>query len=135
MSLRHRLAAVVLVVAFALPAGAQVALSPARPDPSDPDAVILEELVVTARDKGPAWWKVSDADTTVYVLGVPSIAPKHMAWDRGVFERRLAGSTAVILPFQDVRVRLPTSIGAAWNYLRLKSSTPFEEGLDPDARA
>jgi len=135
MSLRHRLATLVLLaLASTWPAAAQVPLNPARPDPNDPDAVILEELVVTARDKGPAWWKVSDTDTTVYVLGVPSIAPKHMQWDRSVFERRLAGASAVILPFQDVRVRLPTSIGAAWNYLRLKSSTPFEETLDPEAR-
>jgi uncharacterized protein YbaP (TraB family) len=96
--------------------------------------VIVEELVVVARDKGPAWWTVSDGDTTVYVLGVPSIAPKHMAWDRSVFERRLKGASAVILPFQDVRVHLTTSIGAAWNYLRLKSSTPFEETLDTDRR-
>src|SRR5206468_266905 len=49
--------------------------------------------------------------------------------------RRLAGANAVILPFQDVRVRLGTSLGAAWSYLRLKSSTPFEETLDPPARA
>jgi uncharacterized protein YbaP (TraB family) len=134
MTLPHRLASVVLALALAAPAMAQVPLTPARPDPRDPDAVIVEELVVVARDKGPAWWTVSDGDTTVYVLGVPSIAPKHMPWDRTVFERRLKGANAVILPFQDVRVRLTTSLGAAWNYLRLKSSTPFEETLDTDRR-
>ena len=135
MSVRHRLGAVVLALAMAAPAAATAPLAPARPDPNDPDAVIVEELVVVARDKGPAWWTVSDGDTTVYVLGVPSIAPKHMAWDRTVFDRRLAGASAVILPFQDVRVHLTTSLGAAWAYLRLKSSTPFEETLDPPARA
>lgn len=134
MSLAHRLVPLVLALALAAPASAQVALTPARPDPRDPDAVIVEELVVVARDKGPAWWTVSDGDTTVYVLGVPSIAPKHMQWDRSVFERRLKGANAVILPFQDVRVRLTTSIGAAWNYMRLRSSTPFEETLDTDRR-
>lgn len=139
MTMRHRLrrglALAALAAALAIPASAQVALAPAQPDPNDPDAVIVQELVVVARDKGPAWWTVSDGDTTVYVLGVPSIAPKHMQWDRTVFERRLKGASVVILPFQDVRVRFTNSIGAAWNYLRLKSSTPFEETLDPAEKA
>jgi uncharacterized protein YbaP (TraB family) len=135
MSVRHRpivrrLGGLVLAVALAAPAGAQGPITPAKPDPTDPDAVIVEALVVVARDKGPAWWTVSDGDTTVYVLGVPSIAPRHMQWDRAVFERRLQGANAVILPFQDVKVKLASSFGAAVNYLRLKSSTPFEETLD-----
>ncbi len=116
-------------------ASAQVALTPARPDPADPDAVIVEELVVTARLPGPAWWTVSNGASTVYVLGSPSLAPKHMAWDRSLFERRLKGANAVILPFEDIRVTLTGSFGAAFNYLRLKSSTPFEASLDPGARA
>jgi len=135
MSARLRLSGLLAALVLAAPAVAQVPVAPARPDPNDPDAVIVEELVVVARDKGPAWWTVSDGDTTVYVLGVPSIAPKHMAWDRTVFDRRLKGASAVILPFQDVRVRIGTSLGAAWSYLRLKSSTPFEATLDPAARA
>jgi len=138
MSARHRLGLLALIAVLAAPAAApvwaQVPITPARPDPRDPDAVIVEELVVVARDKGPAWWTVSNGAATVYVLGVPSIAPKHMQWDRSVFERRLKGATVVILPFQDVRVRIGTSLGAAWNYLRLKSSTPFEETLDSDRR-
>jgi uncharacterized protein YbaP (TraB family) len=138
MSVRLRLGLLILLLGMAAPALAQAPApspgQPTRPDPRDPDAVILEELVVVARDKGPAWWRVSDGDTTVYVLGVPSIAPKHMAWDRTVFDRRLKGANAVILPYQDVRVHLTTSLGAAWAYLRLKSSTPFEESLDTDRR-
>ena len=134
MSVRDRLKAIVLALVLAAPAWAQ-APQPRRPDPRDPDAVILEELVVVARDKGPAWWRVSNGAATVYVLGVPSIAPKHMAWDRTVFDRRLQGANEVILPYQDVRVRLTTSLGAAWSYLRLKSSTPFEETLGADRRA
>lgn len=138
MSVRYRLGALALALALGLAAPAafaQVPIAPAQPVPGDPDAVLVEELVVTARDKGPAWWRVSDADTTVYVLGAPSIAPKHMAWDRSVFERRLAGANEVILPFQDVRVKFKGALGAAFNLMRLKSSTPFEETLDPATRA
>ncbi len=120
---------------MAAPAWGQVPITPSRPDPNDPDAVLVEELVVTARLPGPAWWTVSNATTTVYVLGSPSIAPKHMAWDQAIFLKRLAGSSAVILPVQDVRVTVTGSIGAAFNYLRLRSGGPFEETLDPAAKA
>jgi uncharacterized protein YbaP (TraB family) len=134
MSARYRLAAGVLALGLAGPAIAQAPATPAAPV-NDPDAVILEELVVVARDPGPVWWTVSDADTTVYVLGSPTLAPKRMQWDRTAFDRRLKGANVVILPFQDVRVRITGAIGAAFNLARLRSSTPFEETLDPATRA
>src|SRR4051794_39202123 len=92
MGLRRRLGLTAAVLVLATPALAQAPLTSARPDPNDPDSVLVEELVVTARLPGPAWWTVSNGTTTVYVLGAPSLAPKHMAWDRAIFERRLAGS-------------------------------------------
>ena len=127
-----------MLAAFALaaaPAWAQAPQAPSRPDPTDPDAVLVEELVVTARLPGPAWWTVSNGTTTVYVLGAPSLAPKRMAWDRGVFERRLAGANQVILPFQDVKVSVTGVIGAAFNFMRLRGGGPFEATLDPERRA
>lgn len=133
--MRWRLGLLAAVAALAAPALAQVPITPSRPDPNDPDAVLVEELVVTGRLPGPAWWTVSNGATTVYVLGAPSLAPKHMQWDRGLFERRLAGASVVILPFQDVRVRFTGAIGAAFNFLRLRGGGPFEATLDPPTRA
>jgi hypothetical protein len=124
-----------LALALAAPAVAQVPLATARPDPNDPDSVLVEELVVVGRLPGPAWWTVSNATTTVYVLGSPSLAPKHMAWDRAIFDRHLAGASVVILPFQDVHVTVLGSFGAAFNYLRLKGGGPFEATLDPATKA
>jgi uncharacterized protein YbaP (TraB family) len=139
MSLRRHLGILAAVLALASPAWAptwaQVPLTAARPDPNDPDSVLVEELVVTARLPGPAWWTVSNGTTTVYVLGSPSLAPKHMAWDRAVFDRRLAGANVVILPVQNIRVTFTGAFGAAFNYMRLRSGGPFEETLDPAARA
>ena len=135
MGLRYWLGGVVLALAIATPALAQIPLTPSRPDPNDPDAVLVDELVVTGRLPGPAWWTVSNGATTVYVLGAPSLAPKRMEWDRVVFDRRLSGASVVILPFQDVRVTLGGAFGAAFNFLRLRGGGPFEATLDAPSRA
>ena len=128
MPLVNRLLILSLVAwLYALPASAQA------PAP-DPDETLVEELVVTGRLPGPAWWRVTDADTTVYVLGVPSIAPKRMQWDRSIFERRLKDANVVVLPFVNVRAKLGGSIGTAINFLRIKSGGPFEATLDPATR-
>jgi len=108
-----------------------------RPDPNDPDATLVEELVVMGRLPGPAWWRVTTADgaSTVYVLGSPSVAPKHMSWDQITFNRYLTGAHEVILPFAGLRVHLLGAPGALFSYMRLRSGRPFEEGLDPATRA
>lgn len=124
-----------LIVAAALAAPAAGQPQPASPPIDDPDATLVDELVVVGRLPGPAWWRVSDADTTVYVLGVPSLAPKRMQWDRTIFERRLEGANVVILPFVNVRARALNSVGVAFNLMRLKTGGPFEEKLDPATRA
>lgn len=138
MSVLNRLAP--LVLALGLWAPSALAQTPPTSNPAavavdDPDAALVEELVVRGRLPGPAWWRVSDADTTVYVLGVPSLAPKRMEWDRAIFERRLEGANVVILPFVNVRAKVGGSIGTAFNLMRLKSGGPFEERLDAGTRA
>ena len=128
----NRLASLAVALGLcALPALAQAP----PPAAEDPDATLVEELVVRGRLPGPAWWRVSDADTTVYVLGVPSLAPKRMEWHRAIFERRLEGANLVILPFVNVRAKVGGSIGTAFNLMRLKSGGPFEERLDGGTRA
>jgi hypothetical protein len=64
----------------------------------DPEAFTVDELVVQARLPGPAWWIVSDADTKVYVLGIPDALPKGTRWDQAVLRRRLAGANSLITP-------------------------------------
>ena len=135
MGLRYRLGALALALVLAAPAWAQVPITPAGPDPNDPDAVLVEELVVMGRLPGPAWWTVSNGATTVYVLGSPSLAPKHMEWDRAVFDRRLAGANVVILPFQDIKVTITGAFGAAFNFMRLRGGGPFEATLDGPTKA
>ena len=134
MRVLNRLARAAMILGLcALPLSGPVTAQTAPVD--DPDATLVEELVVTGRLPGPAWWRVMDADTTVYVLGVPSLAPKRMPWDRAIFERRLVGANVVILPFVNVRAKATGSIGTAINLLRIRSGGPFEARLDPATRA
>jgi uncharacterized protein YbaP (TraB family) len=134
-------AALAAALALASPAAAQTSAAPTQAPvdqaglPQDPDEVLVEELVVVGRLPGPAWWRVSDADTTVYVLGVPSVATKQLAWDRSVLERRLKGANEVIVSVDPVRVRALGAAGAALNYLKLRSRTPFEAQLSGETRA
>lgn len=64
----------------------------------DVEAVTVEELVVRGRLPGPAWWRVSDSDSTVYVLGLPDALPKGTVWNQTVLNRRLQGADRLITP-------------------------------------
>jgi hypothetical protein len=82
--------AVVLGVTSAGPALAQAQVA-------DPEGTVVSELVVRAIERGPAWWRISEADSTVYILGVPDEpAPPGVAWDRSALERRLQGARVLI---------------------------------------
>jgi hypothetical protein len=85
-----RLALVAALALAPLAAHAQVA--------DDPEANLVEALVVNAKLPGPAWWRVSDGDTTIYVLGTLAALPKGLAWDTSVLDRRLDGAFALIMP-------------------------------------
>src|SRR5580704_9239493 len=64
----------------------------------DPEANIVEELVVTARHPAPAWWRVENGASTVYILGVLDIPlPKDVAWRRQELDARLDGARGLIV--------------------------------------
>jgi uncharacterized protein YbaP (TraB family) len=121
-------------LAAMLAASAPAAVQPRRPI-EDPEAAIVGELVVMARDRGPAWWRVQDADTTVYILGTPGgPMPPGIAWDRNVLERRMKGAHSVVMGAAlTARLRdVPALLRAR---SMLKSRTPMEDGLAPPLRA
>ena len=105
--------------------------------PEDPGAVVVEELVVQAKEPGPAWWVVKDGDSTVYMLGMPSgrIPPKS-AWDRRWLDRRLKGANSLILA-DTVRVSVGiSSFGEAMRLYRgLRSDIPLETRLQDPLRS
>ena len=135
MTSAKRVLCVAVAAAFvaASSAPAQVPLTPVQAEAADPDATLVEELVVTARLPGPAWWRVSDADTTVYVLGAPSVMPKSFSWDRSVLERRLKDANEVIMPFNSVRIGVLTAPGTLIRAAQIRGG-PVEEDLPEPLR-
>lgn len=102
----------------------------------DVEATVVEAIVVQGRLLGPAWWRVSDADSTVYILGVPDVLPKGLAWNTSVLKRRLTGANELITPpvFQaSANVlavpKLLLGLRGAMN-----AKTPLDQDLSPDLR-
>lgn len=113
------------------------AAQPAPALPEDPGGAIVEELVVQAKEPGPAWWVVSDGDSTVYILGMPpGTVPKDMAWDRSWLDRRLAGANSLILA-DTVKIKVGiSSLGAAYRlYKTLRPDQPLEARLQEPLRS
>jgi uncharacterized protein YbaP (TraB family) len=103
--------------------------------PVDSQANLVEELIVNARLPGPAWWKVTDADTTVYVMGVPAFAPDKLDFDDSVLRRRLDGANVLIIG-QQPEVRILSLLGLipgrGKEFVMDKS---MRDTLPPDLRA
>ncbi|MDB5441106.1 MAG: GumN family protein [Caulobacteraceae bacterium] len=91
----------ILALALAALIGGSVHATEApAPDPAAASDLVAE-LVVRARTPGPAWWKVSDADTTVWVLGAPEVLPAKLKWTQTPLRARLRGANALILPARE----------------------------------
>ena len=88
-------ASAVCALAVLLPNLGQAAPPAASPKPDDG---LIEELVVTARYPGPAFWRVSDSDSEIWILATPNPTPKGLVWDKRQLEKVIQGANAVILP-------------------------------------
>ncbi|WP_293906669.1 TraB/GumN family protein [Phenylobacterium sp.] len=109
---------------------------PPRPKLDDPEGNIVEELVVTAKERGPAWWRVSDDDTTVYILALPDAAlPADLTWDMAGLQRRLKGSNALIGGGRSYKLGLG-NIGLLFSLRRsLRTKGTMEDDLPEPVRA
>ncbi len=59
---------------------------------------VVDELVAKGPG-GPAWWQVSDGDTTVFILATPGGGiPKDVTWETRLLEVRIKEANALILP-------------------------------------
>jgi uncharacterized protein YbaP (TraB family) len=73
-----RLILFVFLILLSLSAPAAFAQTEPTPDPS---------LIITARFKGPAIWKLTRGEAQVYILGAMPVMVKRAQWDMGRIER------------------------------------------------
>ena len=104
--------------------------------PEDPGAAVVEELVVQAKEPGPAWWVVKDGDSTVYILGMKGRIPPKPAWDRRWLDRRLKGANSLILADRwSISVGVSSFGEATRLYRSLRSDIPLETRLQEPLRS
>ena len=87
MSLRRAIVAGLIAAALATP------LSSSAQQAQD---TVVSDLVVVAPASGPAWWKVSKGDASVWILGLQPMTPTGMTWDQSTLQRRLKGARLML---------------------------------------
>lgn len=126
--------AMVVAVGLSLTSFTTVADAFAQDPAGDPEAVIAEELVVQARVPGPAWWKATDEDSTVWILGAPSALPKGVAWDARPLKLRLEEARTLLTPVSG-RISAVRSLAFFLrNQDAFRSEAPLEGTLPEDLR-
>lgn len=85
-----------LIAAAALAAGAPAIAQ----TPTDPEATVVEGLLAKAALEGPPWWKAEKNGRMVYILGLPTTAPRDLDWDRRLVGWRMDRAQRIILPAQ-----------------------------------
>lgn len=126
---RTSLALALLIGTLACGARSAAAAPPAEAGP------VVEELVVTAATLSPAWWRVSNGESTVWILGAPmGPLPKALKWDQKLVDKRMEGAKALILPSAAT-----AGLGDLFGLLRLrgqlKEKAPLESSLPEELRA
>jgi len=96
----------------------------APPSPADPEAAIVEELVVTARHPAPAWWRVEKEGATVYILGVlDTPIPPDIRWRREELDARLKGADRLIVgPRLHAGLEDIFGLLGLWSHLRISGN-------------
>jgi uncharacterized protein YbaP (TraB family) len=124
----------VITLAVAITALIGSTASSAAPPETDPEGTVVQELVVTSRAGGPAWWRVSNATSTVYILGAPEALPKGLKWDTTLLQRRLRGANELVGP-ASVSANLGDIFALMNARKRFRSHGAMEDGLPPELRA
>jgi hypothetical protein len=72
---------------------------PANADPVDTDEPPMDVVLVTGYYAGPALWKVTSGDNTLWILGEISPFPQKFKWKSREFEQLLRNSQELLLDF------------------------------------
>lgn len=107
--------------------------------------MLVSEVVVRPLTPGPAWWRVSDPDSDVYVLAIPQVTTPGMTWDRSVLDRRLEGANVLLTPMDSSALKSAPGIAVALAQAPLAlfrrprpappETVPLETRLSPELRS
>lgn len=97
------------------------------------EATLVESLVVRAVRPGPAFWKVADADSVVWVIGIPDSLPRSIEWNRSELRAHLRGGNVLINGASGVTVNpLLDPFRIMFNLRRFRAERPLDQVLSPD---
>jgi uncharacterized protein YbaP (TraB family) len=141
MGIRHwargcALAVPALLVTASITAGAPDA-TPAG-DPARPE---LDEILVLGEQPGPAMWKVSRGDHTLWIMGTITPMPKRMTWRQRQAEAVIRASGEILGDSDsalDMDLGIRQSFGMLRQLLRLRHNadgSTLREVLPPDVYA
>ncbi|MDB5439882.1 MAG: hypothetical protein JWM33_2309 [Caulobacteraceae bacterium] len=106
---------------------------------SEPSDLVSAISIQAPVSPGPAWWRISNGRSTVWVMGIPEIFSDSLRWNSTVLRQRIARAQRVIYPTDLYRwPGTPTgSLGRhALDYLGQSAPPPIaqktlSERLDP----
>lgn len=122
-------------LATALLIGLSTTVGAVAQPPEEEDTTLVSGVLIVAERPGPAFWKVSDADSTVWVLGVPSALPRGQAWKKDDLKTHLTGANVLIVGSGGVTVNPFDIIRLMFTTRRFRADRPLDQTLDPDLLA
>lgn len=96
-------------------------------------AAIIGFSQTASASAGPAWWRVSDGKSEIWIIGAPRVTPRNFSWDTSSLDRRLAQASTLIVGPQP-KGRVAEAGLLLVNFGNLRSSTPMEDSLSPGVR-
>ncbi|EAQ30125.1 hypothetical protein NAP1_05095 [Erythrobacter sp. NAP1] len=114
---------------------ALIAASPALADAHMETAQAEAETVLPAGPEGPALWKVSDEDTTIYLFGTVHILPKELQWYDAEIDAALSSSDLVVTELMESPENEAKSQQLAMQMGMLEPGTTLRSLLDEEQTA
>lgn len=72
-----------------------------------PGAAVTASQPALQTPTGPAWWRVSDSDSEVWIVGTPDRLPIYTRWNDSDLQVRMRGAKRLIVPANPNQLRYP----------------------------
>lgn len=111
-----------------VPAAALLALGACATTPAEP-------VALAPAPTGPALWKVSDADTTIYLFGTVHVLPETTQWYEGRVAEALAASGSIVTELPPSALTDPAAQQTIMSMAMLPPEKTLRAMLTPEQRA